>query len=618
MKDVNVFVAASGNAFMTDIAGWLVEAATLCGRDARLVSDWLPADPGAINFVLAPHEFYLLHGGSDSELNEAAALSVPICTEQPGTPWFFLGLSYCMPSRVVYDINVNGVDALRRLGVAAHRLPLGGVPSMVSDPVDRDIDVLFLGGDTARRRAVLSTLGPLLWNRRSELRLFRFTEPVDGGVPGLVFGTDKYALLARSRILVNVHRDDAEPGYFEWARIVEAMANGTTVVTEPSAGFEPLQPGVHFVHTEDVAGTVAELLDDHERCTATGKAGATAVLDEHSLRDRLRPVLHRLDELNLDLTSRPLRQQWSVRRNKPLRAQKPPLLPVFRPAEALRERVFHALLAEQELQRQIEAVRCQLRHGQPNYDVEFSTPARNNDGGVPEVSVVVTLYNYADVVTETLDSLAASTDVGLEIILVDDHSTDSGRAVVQKFMAAHPDLPMLLLGRENNCGLPRARNHGIERARADKVMIIDADNSVYPVCLRRLADALDANPSASFAYATLEAFGFEPGLRSHLPWHVPWLCAANYLDAQAMIRREVLERHGGYRADDEWIYGWEDWDLWLRLAVAGEHGVHIPEMLGRYRTQRTSMISMSNLAADAMRAHLIQRYPQLPWPEGEL
>ena len=91
---------------------------------------------------------------------------------------------------------------------------------------ERDIDVLFLGGDTVRRGAVLSTLGPLLWNRRADLRLFRFTEPVHGGVPGLVFGQDKYDLLARTRMLVNVHRDDSSPGYFEWARMIEAMANG--------------------------------------------------------------------------------------------------------------------------------------------------------------------------------------------------------------------------------------------------------------------------------------------------------------------------------------------------------------------------------------------------------
>ena len=175
---------------------------------------------------------------------------------------------------------------------------------------------------------------PSLWDRHSELRLFRFTEPVHGGIPGLVFGADKYRLLARARILVNVHRDDEQPGYFEWARIVEAMANGTTVVTEPSTGFEPLQPGVHFVESDDIAGSVAELLDDRERCAAIGKAGSNAVLDEHPLSRRITQVLERLD--GLDVTPRGARRRRVVRRNRPMRAPKPPLLPPFRPADALR------------------------------------------------------------------------------------------------------------------------------------------------------------------------------------------------------------------------------------------------------------------------------------------
>ena len=615
MKPVEVYVARNGNAFMSDIAQWLAEAAGLAGRDVTVVTDRLPRDPLVTNLVLAPHEFFLLHDATDAEVNRAAAISVPIGTEQPGTAWFGLGLTFCRPSHRVLDINAHGVKAVRRVGIAATRLALGAVPSMVSGSVDRDVDVLFLGGDTGRRRAVLSALGPVLWNRRSDLRLFRFTEPVHGGVPGLVFGQDKYDLLARTRILVNVHRDDTAPGYFEWARMVETMANGATVVTEPSTGFEPLVPGTHFVSTDDLAGTVVELLADPDRCGAIGEAGRKAVLDENPLSALLRPVLDELDEL--DLTRSTWNQRRRTRSNKVVRTHRRPFLPEFRPAETLRVRVYHALLAEQDIQRSIDAARCQLKYGVPSHDVEFTTTgydASLASGVAPEVSVVVTLYNYAGVVTETLESLAASTDVDIEIIVVDDHSTDDGRAVVQTFMERVIDLPVLLLGRENNCGLPKARNHGIARARADKVMIIDADNTVYPVCLRRLADTLDANPEASFVYSTLEAFGHEPGLRSQLPWYVPWLCAANYLDAQAMIRRGVLERHGGYRDDDEWIYGWEDWDLWLRLAVAGEHGVHIPEMLGRYRTQRTSMISMSNLAAGAMTTHLRVCYPTLPWP----
>jgi hypothetical protein len=615
MKPVEVYVSATGNQFMSDIASWLVEAAQLTGRDATLVTDRLPRDPSVTNLVLAPHEFFLLHDAGDAELNEAAALSVPITTEQPGTQWFFIGLSFCRAAPLVLDINVNGVSELRRLGVAAERLALGGVPSMCSASVERDIDVLFLGGDTVRRGAVLSTLGPLLWNRRADLRLFRFTEPVHGGVPGLVFGRDKYDLLARTRMLVNVHRDDSSPGYFEWARMIEAMANGATVITEPSTGFEPLVPGEHFVQTDDIAGAVSELLDDEPRRHELGEAGRRAVLDAVPLTGSLGPVLDRIDAL--DVARRTPRQRRRVRRNRITRVHGRPLMPVFKPAPELRERVYHALLAEQDIQRSIESVRCQLRYGTPNHDLEFATSgwtAAVARGETPDVSVVVTLYNYAHVVVETLDSLAASTDVSFEVVVVDDHSTDDGRDVVRAWMDDHDGLPVLLLGRENNCGLPKARNHGIERARSDKVMIIDADNLVYPNCLRRLADTLDANPAAGFAYSILEAFGYEPGLRSHLPWYVPWLCTSNYLDAQAMIRRSVLERHGGYRDDDEWIYGWEDWDLWLRLAEAGEHGAHVNEMLGRYRTQRTSMISMSNLAKDAMIAHLRSRYPTLPWP----
>jgi hypothetical protein len=453
----------------------------------------------------------------------------------------------------------------------------------------------------------------VLWDRRSELRLFRFTAPVHGGVPGLVFGRDKYALLARSRILVNIHRDDTRPGYFEWARILEALANGTTVVTEPSAGYEPLRPGVHFIESDDLASVVAELLDDPERCAALGKAGAAAVLDEHPLAARLSPVLDELDNLDATPTSR--RRRRSLRRNRPRRAPKPPLLPVFHPTDHLRSNVFHALLAEQELQRGIDAVRCQLTHGSADHTIVFETPAWAADDSPPEVSVVVTLFNYFGFVGEALSSITASRDVDTEIIVVDDHSTDGGRDVVLRFMDDHLEQPMLLLGRESNGGLPAARNQGIAAARADNVMILDADNAVYPTCVRRLADALDDNPDASFAYATLEEFGTQTGLRSHLRWYLPWLCEGGYLDAQAMIRRAVLERHGGYRTGDEWIYGWEDWDLWLRLAVAGEHGVHVPEMLGRYRTQRSSMISMSNLAADQMGVHFRRRYPTLPWPD---
>ena len=291
-RPVRVFVAERGNAFMRDIATWIVDAAEQAGRSAELVDDRLPMLDGSINLVVAPHEFFLLRTDTDAEIRRAAACSIPICTEQPGTPWFLLSLGFCVGSPLVVDINATGLDAIEAQGFAAHRLRLGGVARMdwrlqfggasAVDLADRNVDVVFLGGDTERRAAALATLGPVLWSRNSEIRLFTFSRPLQGDEPGVVFGNEKYELLSRSKILVNLHRDDDSDGYFEWARMVETMANGCVVVTEPSVGHDPLVAGEHFVEAdiESLADTVVELLGDDDRRGRIADAAHRAVMHE--------------------------------------------------------------------------------------------------------------------------------------------------------------------------------------------------------------------------------------------------------------------------------------------------------------------------------------------------
>ena len=615
MRPLNVFVAPTGNAFMGDIAAWIVEAGALLGRRSTLHDQGdRPTDAEAINLVVAPHELYLLGGFTDRQIDAAARLSVPVCTEQPGTPWFEVSRLFCAASRTVLDINLHGAEALRKQGFDAHHLRLGGVPSMDRRVVGATptTELLFLGGRTERRSRRLAELAPHLWNRNVDLRLFSFGRPVLDGVGGLVFGSDKYDLLADSLVLLNLHRDDTIPGYFEWARMIEAMANGCCVLTEPSTGYEPLEAGLHFVETADPADVIASLLDDPLGTAAIGDRAARAVLEQFPLTATLGPQLERIDQLPV---ARPKRRLFAPNYGgRALRAQQIPVLPAFTPMAALRHRTYRALMAETVLQRQIEGARCQLRHGSADH-VERVESASYRELDSPQVSVVVTLYDYGHLVTETLDSIAASTEVTFEIIVVDDHSNDDGRAVVAGWIGEHSGVAALLLGSEINRGLPAARNLGFEASRAPKVMVMDADNLVYPTALRRLADALDADCQAAFAYSVLEEFGTDTGVRSAMAWHVPWLCEANYIDAQAMLRRDAWQRHGGYR-DDELVFGWEDWELWLRFAAAGEHGVHVSQMLGRYRTQEVSMLSTSNLVGDHMLRHLRELYPALAWPGG--
>ena len=626
---VRVHVSSSGNQFFDDLGAWLVEAAERSGRDASLVFDRLPELDGAIHLVVAPHEFYELSDAPKDALQRAAVISIPVCTEQPGTPWFHLTVDACRRAATSIDINPHGVAALRELGFDSVHLQLGAVPSMSSTPASvpstgRDIDLLFLGGLDDRRGALLAEVAPRLVHRRAELRLFRFERPSREGVPGLVFGQDKYALLASSTLLLNLHRDRtahlpvgvSPVPYFEWARVVEAMANGCVVVTEPSEGFEPLEPGVHFVQVDrdDLGATIDALLDDPDRCAEIATSARDAVLGPLALERSLAPLLDRID---IDVLPTLADRQRTIDATKGLwrlgasRIPPPVRLGAFRPYRELQRDAKRIALAENRALRRLDTAACLLTHGTEQHIERHETAAWRD--ARPEVSVVVTVYDYAGVVRETLDSLCASEGVAFEIIVVEDRATDDSRAVVRGHLDEHTETPMLLLAKDANEGLAAARNTGFAAARAGLVMVMDADNMVYPTCLRRLADALHTDPGADAAYAILEDFCTQRNVRSALAWDVDRMCRANYIDAQAMWRRPSWERLGGYRDDDDEVYGWEDWDLWLRLAATGGRARLVPQVLGRYRVQSGSMIALTNLATDEALVAIRARYPDLPW-----
>ena len=174
---------------------------------------------------------------------------------------------------------------------------------------------------------------------------------------------------------------------------------------------------------------------------------------------------------------------------------------------------------------------------------------------------------------------------------------------------------MTLIAKDANEGLAATRNDAVRAMpRAPLVMVIDADNTIYPTCLRKLADALRDNPEVDAAYSILEDFGEQRNIRGALAWDVDRLCRANYIDAQSMIRKSAWERLGGYRADDDFVYGWEDWDLWLRLAAEGGRAMLVTQILGRYRVQRRgSMVTLTNLATHDAIAAMRLRHPTLPW-----
>ena len=230
------------------------------------------------------------------------------------------------------------------------------------------------------------------------------------------------------------------------------------------------------------------------------------------------------------------------------------------------------------------------------------------------VSVIVPLYNYERYIGAALDSVLGQTCRDIDLIVVDDASTDTSLAQARSWMEAHrdADIGLFLLANTSNAGLSITRNTGIDFAQGEYCFFLDADNEVYPRCIARHLEALRARPDAAAAYGLIEVIDGSSAIMGGNAFCKQALAKGNYIDAMAMLRRDVLLAQGGYHViggGKGW--GWEDYDLWLRLCEAGQTVLQIPEILSRYRLHRASMLrtltsrsaNKSELRAEITRRH---------------
>ncbi len=227
-----------------------------------------------------------------------------------------------------------------------------------------------------------------------------------------------------------------------------------------------------------------------------------------------------------------------------------------------------------------------------------------------EATVCVTLYNYERYILDALHSVHDQRFEPLGLVVLDDHSNDRGPAKVERWMQKHASrfTGVRLLRHRRNKGLGYARNSAVANAESEFIMILDADNELYPRCVGRLVSSLRDSDRA-FAYSILERFQDGVGLMGCLSWEPEWLRQENYIDAMALIRKSTWERVGGYTPMP--ISGWEDYDFWCKCAESGLDGLFVPEILARYRMHGSSMLRSETDVAEnnqRLRAHMKERH----------
>jgi len=212
------------------------------------------------------------------------------------------------------------------------------------------------------------------------------------------------------------------------------------------------------------------------------------------------------------------------------------------------------------------------------------------------VSVVVTVYNYAAYIDACLKTALNSTLKDIEIIIVNDCSTDESLSRCRAFLSC--GTPITIIDKKINTGLAHSRNLGIQQAEGDYVFILDADNGIYPRCLEEHLKTLRNNRSLIACYAAIDMFdetGAFCGQTSNSPFNFKKLHRGNYIDAMAMFQRQALIEIGAY---DEHLLergiGYEDYELWLRIGSQKKSVGFIERPLSRYLKKQESMLSICN------------------------
>ena len=204
----------------------------------------------------------------------------------------------------------------------------------------------------------------------------------------------------------------------------------------------------------------------------------------------------------------------------------------------------------------------------------------------PAVSVIMAVHNGAAHIRGAVNSILSQTLSNLELIVVDDASTDA----TAEMLARYDDPRIIRLRNERRLGPSGARNCALRMARAPLIAIQDADDISLPHRLETQAEFFAQNPAlgAAGAYAAMiGAAGCEGGMMSYPPTRdleIKWalLFWNPFIHTSVMVRRSVLKETGGYAEEGELAWLAEDYELLSRINRKYRTG-NIGEVLVKYR-----------------------------------
>jgi glycosyltransferase involved in cell wall biosynthesis len=209
----------------------------------------------------------------------------------------------------------------------------------------------------------------------------------------------------------------------------------------------------------------------------------------------------------------------------------------------------------------------------------------------PLVSVLMPTYNGERYVAEAIDSALAQTYDRLELVVVDDASSDGTAKIVEAYVRRHPDR-VQFARKTSRRGPCERRNDALDLAQGTLLAWLDQDDLWLPEKLERQVEVFEKNPDVGLVYTGYEAFNSETGVVID-DWRdetieavgdvlVPLFYEGSFIaSVTAAFRREALERRGVRLRDKDFSFG-DDYYLWLTIALDW-HVARVDDVLARYR-----------------------------------
>ncbi len=184
--------------------------------------------------------------------------------------------------------------------------------------------------------------------------------------------------------------------------------------------------------------------------------------------------------------------------------------------------------------------------------------------GTALVSIIIPCYQAKKTLEKTIRDIFLQTYKNLEIIAVNDGSTDTTASILKKYG------DKITIIKQNNQGAAAARNNGFSISHGDFILFCDADVRLKTSMVEKMLTTLVTNPNKAYCYCNFK-FGFHTF--DLFPFDGSKLMKENYISTMSLIRREC------FIGFNENLSRYQDWDLWKRMYKHGYEGVWCPERL---------------------------------------